>query len=157
TTNLATFFNLGDMCSFTVSVPRGRWYFHYEGSAQFGGSFETLGFATAAFDRPPRFVTTLTNQVINEDSSTGPIAFNMQEFETPPTQVVFSATVSNAGLVPATNIIFAGTGLSRTITLTPAPDQFGTSIVTVTLTDSIGQSTNQSFSLTVNPVNDPPS
>jgi len=48
-TNLATFSNLSDMASFTVSIPRRRWYFHYEGSGQFGGSFETLGYANATF------------------------------------------------------------------------------------------------------------
>ena len=48
-TTVATFSNLGDMCSFTVSPSTNRWYFHYEGSAQFGGSSETVGYCTAAF------------------------------------------------------------------------------------------------------------
>jgi uncharacterized repeat protein (TIGR01451 family) len=49
TTNLATFNNLSDMASFTVSIPRRRWYFHHEGSSQFGGTSETLGYANATF------------------------------------------------------------------------------------------------------------
>jgi len=38
------------MASFTVSVPSNRWYFHYEGSGQFGGVSETIGYADAIFD-----------------------------------------------------------------------------------------------------------
>ncbi|MBK8696307.1 MAG: hypothetical protein IPN17_29575, partial [Deltaproteobacteria bacterium] len=48
-TTVATFSNLGDMCTFTVSPSTGRWYFHYEGGAQFGGSSETVGYCTATF------------------------------------------------------------------------------------------------------------
>ncbi len=49
TTTLAGFSNLSDMAAFTVSVPLGRWYFHHEGSSQFGGFSETLGYADALF------------------------------------------------------------------------------------------------------------
>ena len=38
------FSNLGDMCSITWEPERDRWYFHYEGAAQFGGSSETVGY-----------------------------------------------------------------------------------------------------------------
>jgi hypothetical protein len=44
---VGTFTSLSDMCSFTIAPSRNRWYFHYEGSAQFGGSAETVGFADA--------------------------------------------------------------------------------------------------------------
>jgi hypothetical protein len=53
TTTLATFANLNDMASITVSVPLGRWYFHHEGASQFGARDETLGFADATFISPP--------------------------------------------------------------------------------------------------------
>ena len=33
---VASFANLADMASFTVAVPLQRWYFHHEGSSQFG-------------------------------------------------------------------------------------------------------------------------
>jgi len=50
TTTLSTFGNLSDMASFTASLYNSRWYFHHEGSSQFGGSSETLGFADAVFE-----------------------------------------------------------------------------------------------------------
>jgi hypothetical protein len=46
-TPLSTFTALSDMCSFTVSPTLRRWYFHYEGSGQFGGSAETVGYCNA--------------------------------------------------------------------------------------------------------------
>ena len=49
TTLVASFTNLSDLCSFTVSPSQNRWFFHYEGSSQFGGSFETVGYADASF------------------------------------------------------------------------------------------------------------
>ncbi len=42
-TTVGTFTNLSDMCSFTVSPSRNRWYFHHEGASQFGGSDESVG------------------------------------------------------------------------------------------------------------------
>jgi hypothetical protein len=50
---VATFSSLSDMASFTVSVPRGRWYFHHESGSQFGGSDETVGYADAQFSLSP--------------------------------------------------------------------------------------------------------
>ncbi len=38
------FQDLSDMCSLTVLPSLNRWYFHYEGIGQFGGTAETFGF-----------------------------------------------------------------------------------------------------------------
>ncbi|MFO0649279.1 MAG: hypothetical protein U0326_23755 [Polyangiales bacterium] len=40
---VGAFTNLSDMCSFSVSPTRSRWYFHHEYAGQFGGSSETFG------------------------------------------------------------------------------------------------------------------
>jgi hypothetical protein len=50
TTVLASFSSLSDMAAITVSIPLNRWYFHHEGSSQFGGSSETIGYADAFFN-----------------------------------------------------------------------------------------------------------
>jgi len=49
TTTIANFLDLSDMASIGASVSRGRWYFHHQFSSQFGGTNETVGFASAAF------------------------------------------------------------------------------------------------------------
>jgi hypothetical protein len=70
-TTLASFNSLGDMASFTVSPYLDRWYFHYEGSAQFGGNDETVGFADATFDfagdaTAPTMAAQPRNQIVME-------------------------------------------------------------------------------------------
>ncbi len=47
TSPLSQFTNLSDMCAFTVSPARRRWYFHHEGASQFGGTLETVGYCDA--------------------------------------------------------------------------------------------------------------
>ncbi len=66
TTTLASFSNLSDMAAITVSVPHNRWYFHYEGSGQFGGTSETLGYADAILSTtatPPVLLVPPFNQI----------------------------------------------------------------------------------------------
>jgi uncharacterized repeat protein (TIGR01451 family) len=48
-TTLQTFENIGDMASIAFSISRSRWYFHYEGFAQFRSGDETLGSAKAIY------------------------------------------------------------------------------------------------------------
>ncbi|MGC9035951.1 MAG: immunoglobulin domain-containing protein, partial [Verrucomicrobiia bacterium] len=50
TSTVATFNNLSDMASFTVSLRRNRWYFHHEGTSQFRSGDETVGYADATFE-----------------------------------------------------------------------------------------------------------
>ena len=50
TTTIGTFANLSDMCTFTASTARSRWYFHYENAAQFGGTSETVGYCPAYYE-----------------------------------------------------------------------------------------------------------
>ena len=69
TTTLASFSNLGNMASLTVSIPYGRWYFHHDYSSQFGGTTETLGYADAQLaiigsTNPPVISIQPTNQAI---------------------------------------------------------------------------------------------
>ncbi|MEQ1860992.1 MAG: Ig-like domain-containing protein, partial [Chthoniobacteraceae bacterium] len=100
----------------------------------------------------------VANQAINEDGSLG-FAFNVGDAD-----LVFdsiTATAGNTTLVPnnAANISVSGSGSSRTLTINPAPNQFGTTTITLTATDTIAGtalSMSDTFLLTVNPLADPP-
>ncbi len=46
TQTVASFTNLSDMCSFTVSPAQNKWFWHHEGVSQFGGSDESVGFCS---------------------------------------------------------------------------------------------------------------
>ena len=70
-----------------------------------------------------------------------------------------TATSSNTTLVPnsVANIAPTGAGSTRTLTINPAANEFGTSTITVTVNGTNGQSMTDTFVLTVNSVNDAPS
>lgn len=98
---------------------------------------------------------------VNEDSGSSQVTITgvtaVEEDQT----VSFTATSSNPTVVP--NPIVSGSGSTRTLTFTPAAHRFGTATITVTATDDGGtwnggvNTFSQSFTMTVNPVNDPPS
>jgi hypothetical protein len=100
-------------------------------------------------------ISPIAAQTTNEDTATGALAFTIGDAETPAGSLTLSASSSNTTLVPNGNIVFGGSGANRTVTATPALNQFGTATITVTVSD--GQlSTPTSFLLTVNAVNDAP-
>jgi uncharacterized repeat protein (TIGR01451 family) len=69
-----------------------------------------------------------------------------------------TATSANTTLVPnnPANIALSGSGFTRTLTINPAANEFGTSTITVTVSDAGSQSMTDTFLLTVNSVNEAP-
>ena len=122
-----------------------------DGSASTTTSF--LLTASPVNDAP--VIANIPAQVINEDNRLGPISFTIADLETDASNLTLSASSSNPALAPAASIVFGGSGSNRTITVMPALNQSG--VVTIGLTVSDGALTaTDSFVLTVNAVNDPP-
>ena len=92
----------------------------------------------------------------DEDTPTDVLAFTVGDRETAPAALTLSAKSSNAALVPAVNVVFGGTGANRTVQVTPAANQFGTAVITVTVTDGNKGTKDETFTVTVNPINDAP-
>ncbi len=95
-------------------------------------------------------ISDITNRTINQDSDTGAISFTIGDVHTPASELQLSATSSDTALLPAGNIVFGGSGASRTFTATPAPGQSGTATVIVTVTDADGGQNADAFILSVN-------
>src|SRR5204863_3779350 len=76
--------------------------------------------------------------------------------ETAAASLTVSGSSSDTTLVPNANIVFGGSGANRTVTITPAANQFGTTTITLTVTDADSGTSSDSFVLTVNSVNDNP-
>ncbi len=97
----------------------------------------------------------LPDQVLDEDVASSPITLSIGQAASQ-TGLALSAASANSSLLPSQNVVFGGTGPARTITLTPATNQFGSSDITLTVA-SAAETSYRSFRLTVNSVNDPPS
>ena len=101
---------------------------------------------TSVNDAPT--ISDIANRTIDWNTSTGALAFTIGDVDGL-TDVTVSGTSSNLTLVPAANIVFGGTGANRTVTVTPAANQFGATTVTVTVTDVGGLRASDTFTLTV--------
>src|SRR6185436_9093161 len=57
---------------------------------------------------------------------------------------------------PLSNIVVSGTSSNRTITIRPATNQVGSAAITLSVEDADGGTATTTFTITVEPVNDPP-
>lgn len=101
-------------------------------------------------------VSSVADQVIDEDGTTGLLDFTVSDEEDAATDLTITAESSNTALVASGDIILGGAGGSRTIVVTPLANAFGTTTITIRVTDTVGLTTQSSFVVTVNPVNDIP-
>ena len=109
---------------------------------------------TAVNDAPT--LSTIANQVVQEDTATGAIAFTVGDVETPAGTLTVTAHSNDQTLVPDGNITLGGSGANRTINVLPGVDQLGgPATITVTVDDGT-TSTQTTFDVTVTPVNDAP-
>ena len=68
-------------------------------------------------------------------TAAGPIAFTVGDTQTAPGALTVSRTTGNAALLPLSGIVLGGSGAYRTLTVTPAPGQSGTTTITISASD----------------------
>src|SRR5262249_1455541 len=93
------------------------------------------------------------NQNIPVNAATGPLPFTVAG-ESP--NLAVSSTSSNPVLVPASNIILAGSGQSRTVNVIAAANLTGTALITIPLADGAGNTASTTFLVPVGSMNRPP-
>jgi len=120
-----------------------------------GGTNSVLFSVTVNAVNDPPTISAIANQTINEDTSSAAIPFTIGDVETPAANLTLVGTCSTS-LIPVSNIVFGGSGASRTVKLTPAPNAYGTANIRVRVNDPDGGTNSVLFSVTVNAVNDPP-
>ena len=99
-------------------------------------------------------ISSIGNQTTSEDVSIG-VNFTVSDADTIASALSVSVTSSNTNLVAPSGLLLGGSGTNRTLMITPAPNQSGTSTITISVNDgALTNSTN--FILTVNAVNDGP-
>src|SRR6185503_16514866 len=104
----------------------------------------------------PPHIFDLPGQIIDEDTATGQIPFIIGDSESPADDLQVTGTSSNPSLIPDGNIFISGTGSNRTVRLIPLPNQNGTAVISLHVSDPDGGVTVFDFLLTVRPLNDPP-
>ena len=110
---------------------------------------------TSSTNNPP-IISSIGDQTTPEDTIIVGLILSINDIETAPDNLTLTASSSNTNLLPAANISFGGNGTNRTVTISPKTNQFGSTTITLNVSDGT-DSTNTVFLLTVTPVNDPPS
>jgi hypothetical protein len=95
-------------------------------------------------------ISPIPDRNVRQDTSTGPINFVIADAETAASNLLVSASSSNPALVPNENIVFGGGGSNRTVTVTPALGQSGTTTISVSVSDGARGATD-SWVLSVQP------
>lgn len=98
----------------------------------------------------PPTISAIEDQTTSQDTPMPGLPFVVSDAETAAESLTLWASSTNPGLTPANKIVFGGEGNLRTVTLTPASGQAGTSEITLYLSDgSLTSSTT--FRVTVLP------
>jgi hypothetical protein len=105
-------------------------------------------------------ITTIANQAISEDASTGELAFSVGDPDVPADSITVTASSNMQALVPDGNIVLGGSDADRTVKVTSAPNansgDDGDARITLEVQDGDGGAATSSFLLKVRPVNDKP-
>ena len=89
-----------------------------------------------------------SDQTIYANTRLGPLAFTVEDSDGPIENLTLRGESSNETLAPSDNISFGGAGIARSVTITPAADLTGTTIITITVEDGT-DSASSAFRLTV--------
>ncbi|MDH4063418.1 MAG: hypothetical protein OEW19_03385, partial [Acidobacteriota bacterium] len=140
-----------------LSLPVGQTvYVRARGYYSRGSIVESVRLAHVAPEGSIPRISAVGDQVIVEDDTTGPLAVTVGDAETAPSMLALTAVSSNPALVPASGLTLGGGGSARTVDVTPAPNQFGVTTITLVVRDAESNVATTSFTVTVTAVNDPP-
>jgi uncharacterized repeat protein (TIGR01451 family) len=103
----------------------------------------------------PPVIGNIPPQFVSEDTPLT-VAFTVSDPETNAASLLVAGSAANAVLVPEAGLVLGGADVQRTLTILPATNQFGSTVISIAATDPEGASSTNSFVLTVVPVNDPP-
>ncbi|MGZ8938130.1 MAG: Ig-like domain-containing protein [Limisphaerales bacterium] len=103
----------------------------------------------------PPTITQIADQGIEAGLSSGDLAFQVGDLETPASNLQITGVSSNEQLVPPTGIIFGGGGANRTVRINTAGGTNGIVSITLTVSDGVNQATSI-FEVEITPKNRPP-
>src|SRR5436190_8145624 len=98
----------------------------------------------------PPTISKIADQTIDAGGSTAALSFSVSDAETAADSLTAWGSSSNPILIRSEDLVLHGFGSNRTVTVTPAPDQFGNARLTLTVSDG-KTNTSSSFWLKVKP------
>lgn len=102
-------------------------------------------------DAPPTLSDLAATVTTNRNVATSPLQFTISDDLTSVTDLVVAVrSSSNPTVIPTANCVLGGSNANRTLTITPAPGQTGTSTVTLRVTDAGGLFVEDAIVVTVN-------
>ncbi|ETR66421.1 MAG: hypothetical protein OMM_12817, partial [Candidatus Magnetoglobus multicellularis str. Araruama] len=99
-------------------------------------------------------ISSISDQTILEDIATGIISLTATDIETDANSLTLTMASSNQTLIPDEYLIYLSNAGQYSIVATPASNQYGTAIISLTITDAGGLMASTSFTLTVTDVDD---
>ena len=111
--------------------------------------------ASAGVTNTAPTISAIADQTIDANTATSALAFTIGDAETSAGSLSLSASSSNTTLVPNSNVLFGGSGASRTVKVTPTADKGGTATITITVSDGL-LSASRSFTVIVNSITSTP-
>ncbi len=83
----------------------------------------------------PPMISDVMNVSVLRDMMTAPLPVTVSDAETAAAALAVSAVASDATLVPPSSIVLGGSGMNRTIKVTPAPGRTGSTTITLSVSD----------------------
>jgi hypothetical protein len=93
-------------------------------------------------------ISALGDLTITVNSSTGPIPFTVSDPD-PGDVLTVTAASGNPVLVPNASMVLGGSGINRTLTITPASGESSAAVIALTVSDGHGGPAQSSFVLYV--------
>lgn len=95
-------------------------------------------------------ISAVADQSVDQDIVVGPLTFTISDAETAADALTVVVSASASNVIPADGLVLAGTGGTRTLTLTPFEGVTGSASIAVLVRDSQGLSATSTFRVTFN-------
>jgi hypothetical protein len=95
----------------------------------------------------------VADQAVDQDTVIGPLEFAVTDKETNSAMLQVTAAADSASLFPPDGVVVAGSGATRSITLSPLEAATGMATIALIVVDGAGASSVRSFKVVVNAKN----
>ena len=102
----------------------------------------------SAVNSPP-MISDIFNKTTTIDAAIAGIQFMICDLETSAVNLIVTGSSSDTTRIPNANIVFSGSGVRRTVTITPDLGLLGTTTITISVIDGNGGTANDTFVLSV--------